>query len=257
MDIAILKKLNLSDKEAAVYLKLLQYGAASVRSLAEITGLNRGTAYDILKKLQEIGLVSYYHHETKQRFVAEDPERLLKLAKDKEIELNEVKNKIIELIPELKSLQDKKGEKPTVKFYEAKAGIKLILDDLLSVMEKQKEDEREYYIYSATNASDDINNAYPDFTKKRIRKKIRVKAIALAKGGKTHGFDERRWLGTREESATFIFIYAGKCAFISRDAKAMPIGVIIENKTIYETQKIIFLQLWGLLKREVKGVKNK
>lgn len=254
MDIAILKKLNLSDKEAAVYLKLLQYGAVSVRSLAEVSGLNRGTTYDILKKLQEAGLASYYHHETKQRFVAEDPERLLKLARDKETELSEVKSKIIELIPELKSLQDKDGGKPTVKFYEAKAGIKLILEDLLSVMEKQKKDEseyspsgREYYIFSATNASDDINNAYPDFTKKRIRKKIRVKAIALAKGGKTHGFDERRWLGVREESATFIIIYAGKCAFISRDAKAMPIGVIIENKTIYETQKIIFLRLWEKL----------
>lgn len=247
MDITILKKLNLSDKEIKIYLKLLEYGAISVRDLAELTGLNRGTTYDVLKNLQELGIVSYYHHETRQKFTAEDPEKILKLAQDREDELKRAKSKLKELIPELKSLQDKGGNKPTVKFYESKTGIKLILQDVLSVMEKQKESAREYCIYSATKASDDLNNAYPDFTKKRIKRKIHVKAISLAKGGQTHGFDERRWLGSHKESATFILIYADKCAFISRDARNAPVGVIIENQMIYETQKIIFLQLWKLL----------
>jgi len=70
----------------------------------------------------------------------------------------------------------------------------------------------------------------------------------LASGGKIYGLDERRWLGTNDESATFILIYADKCAFISRDAHDLPVGVIIENKMIYETQKIIFLRLWNLIK---------
>ncbi len=246
MDITILKKLELSDKKIKVYLKLLEYGAISVRSLAELIGLNRGTTYDILKRLQEIGIVSYYHKETKQHFVAEDPVVLFKLVQGKEEELKSTKNKIKEIIPELRSLQDKGSKKPTTKFYEGKTGVRFILDDVLfSTKEAQV---KEYYIYSATNASDDINNAYPDFTRERIKKKIRVKAISLAKGGKTHGLDERRWLGTNKESATFILIYADKCAFISRDAKGAPVGVIIENQMIYETQKIIFLRLWELLK---------
>jgi hypothetical protein len=76
---------------------------------------------------------------------------------------------------------------------------------------------------------------------------IHVKAISLAKGGGTSGLDERRWLGTNDESATFIIIYASKCAFISRDARQVPVGVIIENKMIYETQKMIFLHLWNKL----------
>jgi hypothetical protein len=76
-----------------------------------------------------------------------------------------------------------------------------------------------------------------------------VKAISLAKGGRTSGKDERRWLGTDEESATFIIIYAGKCAFISRDAAGLPVGVIIENRMIFETQKVIFNKLWGMLGR--------
>ena len=246
MDITILKKLGLSDKETTVYLKLLEYGAISVRSLAEVSGLNRGTTYDILKKLQETGLASFYHQEAKQRFVAEEPGKLLKLVKDKEDELTEAKRKLAELIPELKSLQDTGGDKPVIKLYEGRAGVRFILEDVLSAVGKTA--EKEYYIYSATNASDDINSAYPDFTKDRIRKNIKVRAISLAAGGNMHGLDERRWLGTREESATFVFIYAGKCAFISRDAKGAPVGVIIENQMIYTTQKIIFRSLWDKLK---------
>lgn len=242
MDIMILKKIGLSDKEIKVYTKLLEYGAISVRSLAELTELNRGTVYDILKKLQTLGLVSFYHQDTKQKFVAEDPDKLYKVISDQEEELRKAKSKIKEMIPELRSLQEKGGNRPTTKLYEGKDGIKQILEDVLNVMEMDK--EKEYYIYSATKASDDINKAFPEFTKQRIKKGIKVNAISLAKGGGIYGLDERRWLQTNEESATFIIIYSGKCAFISRDASGNPVGVIIENSMIYETQKIIFMQLW-------------
>lgn len=246
MDISILKKLSLSDKEIKVYIKLLEYGAISVRSLAEIAGLNRGTTYDTLKKLQDIGLVTYYTSDTKQKFVAEDADKLLKLLSSKEDELKKTKDKISDLIPELKSLQDKNDSKPTTKLYEGKNGVKYILEDVLFSVDQ--ESVKEYYIYSATKASEDINNAYPGFTKIRIKKEIKVKAISLAKGGKTSGLDERRWLGTNNESATFIILYAGKCAFISQDLKGAPVGVIILNKMIYNTQRIIFLKLWDMLK---------
>lgn len=246
MDISILKKLGLSDKEIKAYLGLLKSGASSVRELAQLTALNRGTTYDVLKKLQEIGLVTFFHHETKQKFIAEDPEKLNKVFKDKEAELKQIKESFSELIPELKSLQEKNGEKPTSKFYEGSAGVKFILNDCLYSVEKNP--EKEYYVYSATKSSEDIHQAYPDFTKARIKKNINVKVISLAKGGQLKGLDERRWLKTNEESATYIIIYAGKCAFISRDSNGKPVGVLIENEMIYQTQKIIFMQLWKLLK---------
>lgn len=246
MDISVLKKLELNDKEIKIFLALLENGSSSVRSLADITSINRGSVYDILKKLQVQGLVSFYHKESKQRFVAEDPEKLLHLAKEKEKEIKITKDRLSDLIPELKSLQDKGGEKPVTKLYEGKAGIKFILEDVLdSVFESS---EKEYYVYSAKLASEDWKKAYPEFTKDRIKKKIKVKSISLAKGGSTHGLDERRWLGSDDESATFIMIYANKCAYISRDGSGSPVGVLIENEMIYKTQRIVFLKLWELLK---------
>jgi sugar-specific transcriptional regulator TrmB len=243
MDSTILKKLGLSEKEVKVYLSLLEYGAISIRGLADLTGLNRGTVYDILKRLQEWGLVSFYHQKTKQQFVAEKPERLLRLAEEREKEAARIKDQLGGFIPELSALADKGASSPVTKYYEGKNGVKAILED---VLESQNPGE-EYYVYSARKASEDLNAAFPDFTKARVKKGIKVKAISMAEGGKLSGLDERKWLGTKDDSATFIIIYSEKCAFVSRDAKEQPVGVIIENKMVYETQKKIFLQLWRLI----------
>lgn len=247
MEITFFKKIGLSDKDAKVYLKLIEHGPISVRVLAQLSGLNRGTTYDILKNLQKKGLVSYFHHDTKQNFVAEDPVRFNKLIKDREEELDEVKKRIDDIIPELKSLQAK-GDKPVTKYYEGKEGIRFILDDILSTMKDSK--DKVYYIYSAPGVREDIYAAYPDFIKKRIKYKLNVKTISLSEGGDTYGLDERKWLekeGHDDINMTYILIYHNKCAFISRNPSHKPVGVIIENKMIYETQKIIFDQLWKFL----------
>ena len=251
MDITIFKKLGLSDKETAVYLALLEQGAVSVRDLAKAADLNRGTTYDILKKLQDLGLASFFHKNTKQHFVAEDPDKILKLLYNRQSELNRAEEKIKELVPELKSLQEKGGDKPVTKFYEGKPGVKFILDDILSSMKARA--LKEYYVYSAAGVREDIYEAYPDFNKKRIKHGIKVNTISLSAGGGTYGLDDRKWLKTPSASSgqvemTFILIYADKCAFISRDSRNNPVGVIIENKMIYETQKALFLQMWKLLK---------
>lgn len=246
MDISILKKIGLSEKEIKVYLSLLEYGAISIRNLADITEINRGTVYDILKKLQSIGLAAFYHADNKQRFAAESPDKIMLILKNQEEELKKLKNDFSDFIPELKALQGKEETKPTTKFFEGKDGIRTILEDLLESMEEVE--KKEYYVYSATHASNDISEAYPNFTKERIKRKIAVKAISLARGGGLSGLDERRWLGTEDESATFILIYDDKAAYISRDLRDLPVGVIIENKDIYNTQKNIFLRLWEFLK---------
>jgi len=250
MELSILKKLGLDDKEIKIYITILANGAMSVRSLAEETGINRGTTYDVLKKLQEAGLISYYHQDTKQKFVAEDPEKIIKMIKEKESELNLVKNKINEIIPELKSLQEKGGNGPVAKFYEGRKGIKFILDDILYTLKKFSISE--YYIYSTSGLREDIYQAYPEFNKKRIKSKIKAMTISLSPGGGTYGIDERKWLSSNskeknDEKMTYILIYSGKCAFISHDNNKNLVGVIIENKMIYETQKAIFMQLWQLI----------
>jgi sugar-specific transcriptional regulator TrmB len=246
MDITILKKLGLSEKELTVYLKLLEHGPISVRGLAEITKLNRGSVYEVLKDLQNKSLASYFNDATKQKFVAEDPAQLKRIISAEEDRIRLLKNNIDPLILELRSICGNNENRPISKLYEKDAGIRAILNDLLDTL--NQEDLKEYYVYSAKDASGDINRAYPKFNELRNKNNIFVKAISLAKGGGTNGLDERRWLGSDDRSATFIIIYAGKCAFISRNRQGEPVGILIENQMIYNTQKVIFQSLWNHLK---------
>jgi len=74
-----------------------------------------------------------------------------------------------------------------------------------------------------------------------------VKVIALGEGGELRGLDERKWLPADNANPTYIIIYPGKTAYISFDAKKELVGVVIENDGIYQTQKMIFNNLWNNL----------
>lgn len=245
MDIDILKKIGFNDKTAKIYLALLNLGPSSVRNLADFCGLNRGTTYDNLKWLQENGAVNYYQKETKQFFVAEDPDKLRKIIDDKKLELADTNKKLDKMIPELQALYNSGGQRPVARYYERKE-IKEILEDVLEVCEMSG--ELEYRIYSPQGMREYLYEDFETFSDVRIAKNIKVKAIAIGQGGETRGLDERKWIDSQAgKNETYIIIYPGKTAYISLDKQSQPIGVVIENVGIYETQKIIFDNLWKLI----------
>ncbi len=244
MDINLLKKLNISEKNAKIYLALLRLGPSSVRKLAEFCDLNRGTTYDGLKSLKDQGLVNYYKKDSKQHFVAEKPDRLHKLVAESREELENIDKQLEKLIPELEALHHKGGERPVAKYYDKKE-LSQILEDVLETCEQSSEPE--YRIYSAEGLRKYLYEDFPTFSDVRIAKGIGVKVIAIGEGGELRGLDERKWLGKKNETPTYIIIYPGKSAYISLDAKEEPIGVVIENDGVYETQKQIFDSLWGNL----------
>ncbi|KKQ27776.1 MAG: hypothetical protein US42_C0005G0001 [Candidatus Magasanikbacteria bacterium GW2011_GWC2_37_14] len=252
MDMEIFKKLGFSDKLAKIYLALLSLGPSSVRNLAENCELNRGTTYDSLKWLQEKGLVNYYQKDTKQFFVAEDPEKLQTLVKVQQVELSEASQKLEKTVPELQALYNKGGERPVARYYERKE-ICQILEDVLTTCENspstdaQGKSENLYRIYSAVGIREYLYDNFSTFSDARIGKNIAVKVIAIGEGGELRGLDERKWLKAENANPTYIIIYPGKTAYISLDAKKEPIGVVIENEGVFETQKIIFDNLWEKL----------
>ncbi|MBI4992628.1 MAG: TrmB family transcriptional regulator [Candidatus Magasanikbacteria bacterium] len=253
----LLNKLGFSDKSVKIYLALLQLGPSSVRKLAEFCELNRGTTYDTLKWLQEKGVVTFYQKQTKQYFVAENPEKLLYLAKNQETELKEAQERISRAIPELQALYNKGGERPVARYYE-KDELNLILEDILASCEE--DEEKTYRIYSAEGVKEYLYGNFPTFSDVRITKGIRVRVISLGGEGELRGLDERKclkaigdplltspykWEGNLNN--TYIIIYPGKTAYISLNAKKEPIGVVVENDGVFETQKIIFDNLWNRL----------
>lgn len=241
MHIELLKKLGFSDKSATVYLELLRLGPSSVRKLAQKSAMNRGTVYDALKHLKKQGLVNFYEKEAKKLFVVEDPNRLQDLVERQSAKLKEADRKLQAVIPELKSIYHKGGERPVSRYY-SKTEIHLILEDVLSMIERS--DEKIYRIYSVAGIREYIYDDFPTFSDARVAKGIKVKAIAIGAGGELRGLDERKWLDLAIDKPTYIIIYFGKTAYISLDAKDEPVGVVIENDGVYKTQKEIFDELW-------------
>ena len=239
----ILEKLGLSDKEIKVYLSVLAFGGSSVRKIAEHSGINRGTTYDILKHLLDLKLVHYYNEDKKQYFIAEDPEKLKNTLQTKIQELEETKKQIDEIIPQLKSIYDNAESKPVVKYYEGRAAIRIILEDVLHSFGKNS--EKEYYVYSSSAIKQYLYEVYPEFSEERIKEGINVKVISIGPGGETRGLDSRKWMTKKDSAPTYTLIYNGKVAMISVDRNNKPLGIVIEDNNIYQTQKMMFEFIWN------------
>ena len=244
MNITALKQLGFSDKAAKVYLTLLRLGPSSVRALAEAVDLNRGTTYDALKWLQDTGVVTFYKTDTKQSFVAEHPSKLRELLKQREQDLLTVSKQLDKMVPELTALHHTGGGRPMARYISG-AELPVLLQDVLETCEAS--DENVYHIYSAEGIREYLYNDFPTFSDVRIAKGIEVNVIAIGKGGELRGLDKRKWLKADVNAPTYIIMYPGKVASISLDAKGLPVGVVIENAGVYETERAVFDALWKTL----------
>jgi sugar-specific transcriptional regulator TrmB len=242
---SLLQGLDFSDKESAVYLAVLSHGPAPVRGIALKAGVNRGTTYDILRSLMKQGLVSYYHQEKKQYFVAENPERLLTVIDQRTERLAETKEEVRAVLPEISSLFSRAGEKPVVRYYEGLVGIRRILEDVLETVGATE--TRSYVVYSSANIRDVLYRAFPDFTKRRIADRLSVRAIATDASGEEASLSERRWLRDAHGAPNYVLVYGTKTAFISVGANGEPRGVLIEDEGTSATQQLLFESLWQYL----------
>ena len=242
-----LQKLSLSEKEIVIYLTLLSTGPSSIRKISELAKINRGTTHDALRSLQGQGLVSYYHKEKKQYFVAEDPIVINSLLKNKKDELAELEEDLKDSIPQLRTLFTELDERPTVKYYDNLEGVRTILQDVLNTTASKK--PKEYAVYSSSKIKPYLYKTFENYTEERIKRKISVRAIAIGPGGKESGLDKRKWLTTEEAGApTYTFLYGGKMAMISVDKRDVPHGVVIEDQHIYDTQLLVFNWIWEKLR---------
>lgn len=237
----LLKKVGLHDKEINIYLALLEGGPLSVREIAKLSGINRGTSYDILKTLIDKGLVSYYDKTNKRLFSCEDPERLKEYYESQMQDFEKMKNSLEVLISKLKSHQ-KLPNKPIVRFFEGDMGIKTILLDVIKSLKNEK--DKTYYVYSSYNIRNFLYKSFKNFTQERIKNKIFVKVIAIGQGGAKQNLSERKWLDKEKQGTpTYKIIYKNKIALISL-VNEKPIGTIIDDPYLYETEKYTFEFLW-------------
>ncbi|MCG2690241.1 hypothetical protein L6252_03105, partial [Candidatus Parcubacteria bacterium] len=123
-----LTNVGLSDKQAGVYLALLELGPSTVSEVSRRAGINRTTGYDILEMLVAEQLVSPLGKGKIKKYVAENPEKIINFAQNQIKRAQDILSEAKKLAPQLKSIYQKK-EKPIVRFYEGKEGIKQVFEN--------------------------------------------------------------------------------------------------------------------------------
>jgi len=114
MNKSILTEAGLTEREAEVYISLVELGSSSATQIIQKSGLHRAVVYDLLERLIEKGLVSHVIKGRKKFFESTNPLKLLEIIKEKE-------NKIKTIIPQLIELSQFKG-RLDVKIYKGKEG---------------------------------------------------------------------------------------------------------------------------------------
>lgn len=167
-----LTELGFNDKEARVYLALLELGPSTATEISALAKINRTTSYDILEFLASEGLISYSGQTKIKKFVAESPEKVIAFLENKINQGREQLKNAQLLLPELLSIYNIK-EKPKVKFYEGIDKVKEAFEDTLTA----KNDIVAYAV--GADMFNTLGQEYfQDYFKKRVAKNIRVRVIA-------------------------------------------------------------------------------
>src|SRR3989338_2792915 len=90
MDLTILEEAGLTEKEAKLYLVLLEEGSSTTGPLIKRLGLHKATVYALLERLKERGLVSSVIRGRTQQFQATEPQLLLDQQQEREERLKEL-----------------------------------------------------------------------------------------------------------------------------------------------------------------------
>ncbi|MFH1047994.1 MAG: helix-turn-helix domain-containing protein [Patescibacteria group bacterium] len=240
----ILRQVGLSDKEIRVYLALLSCGASSAKRLSKDTELPKSAVSESLAKLQDSGLISAFQKHKKQQYAAEDPEKLLDLVVQREQNMLNLKRRVNELLPELKSIYSHGGNRSTIKYYEGLKGVDIILKDVLTSMTEHSGDKC-YRVFSSPRLRQFIYTNFPHFTKERIARGIRVKVLVTGDEQPSRPLMEQKSIPVSDSVPTYCFVYLNKISFISIDSDDNVSGVIIDDANIAGTQKIIFDHIWN------------
>lgn len=240
-----LQNIGLSDKEARVYLALLELKEALPSTVARWAAIKRPTAYVVLQDLQQRGLVSHVRRGKATYYSALHPNALLNVEQRKFSDFKQT-------IPELVALHEQYATVPQLSVYEGHDGLIQVMEDTLTA-------KTELYCWAnITLAVSSLKDYYPTYIAKKVKRGLWVRGIVSA-DAMAQRFQERAAEELREvylipkERFPFkneINIYDDKVAIISHDDQ---MGVIIQNQNIADTQRSIFMFAFEYAKLLARG----
>lgn len=235
----ILENFGLNEKQAKIYLALLQCGTSSVTVVAEKAEIKRPTAYLILEELRLMGLASKLPRKDNIVYIPESPEKILEEQTRKQAM---IKNKLAELL----ALYNTKLEKPKVKFFQGERAVRELYDVILK--------EKKIDLYGSIGFIEEklpgLATAFADRVKKNEIKAREIlqadeKSIAYAKRNLSPNH-QIKIINRQNLFPTDNIIYGNKIAIFSY--KAEPSAVVIESDDVVVTYRSMFEIVWNSIK---------
>ncbi len=238
-----LAALGLNEKEAAVYMALLELGRASAYSVSTRSGLKKPTTYVILDELIRKGLAVQVPREKKQLYVARSAEEAFGVAQER---LDLAKKKL----PEILALTKGESTKVSTIYFEGIRGIQQTMEYGLKAM-KGKEIVGFYAI--APDENTDLNAYFKEWNDLRHSLGIRMRGIAPEHANLKEYRDDDAEMGREfksvpyEEFSSEIAIDATDTTVRIQDYKNLQ-GIVIENREVAKTLREIFEMAWKNLR---------
>lgn len=235
---------GLSEKEAKVYLALLELEVAAVSEIAKTANINRSSTYVVLGSLKKKGLVSVSEGKKVQNFVAASPDLLLHEAEGKAKKAEWIKSKISNIVPELKALYKGTKKRPVVKVFEGRRGVMACMEDTFGCKEKLMRvcSSHENWLRSDY----DFRRFFEGYIQKRLKLGIKMRGIhpdtkisrTLTKLDPMK-FDKVMLIPKKKyKFPAEMAIYDNKIGYISPDITGL--AILIENRELAEVMKSVF-----------------
>jgi len=129
MNKAVLTRLGLGEDEAQIYLSLINLPHQSLSDLSKHLMIHRPKLYQLLPAMQESGLVSRILDGKRYYYIAENPEILRQY-------FHSLKADFDHMIPELQKSYHHSENRPVLKHFKGKQGIKTIFMDIAHSCQK-------------------------------------------------------------------------------------------------------------------------
>jgi len=236
---------GLNNRDKRVYDALLGHEEASIRSIAELTGINRGSVYESLKALVSLGLVTYVAKGKTIRYAAENPEKLHEIINEQRRQLLDTHSEVDTYIQQLNLGRNEPNVFQFASFYDGDEGMASMLRDVLSTCRIQH--IQEYKVISSPSVSEYLYNNFRHYTRERIKHELRVKVLRQGKATQQEA-ELSSWRALTDspmDTGCYTIIYGTKVAIASIDAYNHTSGIIIDNPGVAKTQENMFDLIWG------------
>ncbi len=247
MDETELMELGLTELESKAYFKIFKNPLIRSGELAKKLEIHRITCYDILKRLEEKGLVSKIIKENTTFFQSSEPEQIMNILNSQEELLKRKKEKFSNIIKELKKEAKNCENKTNIEFFEGLEGIKRILNKLVSKKESS---------YKTLGQGIEWINFSEEYLKNYYSKKEenKIKSQAIVPDKKENRKEclwndknsERKFIQDKEYQG-IITITSEEVFYLNM--KNGFVGFSIKNKDFAKMQNILFEQLWKSAKK--------